>query len=85
MYEMKADDVCEDFSNDKEMFDFSNYLAKLKCYDASNKLFAGKTKDETDDVVIQDFVSLKSKMHLFLVDDNSEHKKSKSRDKNVFV
>ena len=25
MYEIKTEDVYEDFSNDKEMFDFSNY------------------------------------------------------------
>ena len=30
MYESKTDDVCETFSSDKEMFDFSNYSAKLE-------------------------------------------------------
>ena len=28
MYEIKAEDVYEDFSSDKEMFDFSNYSTK---------------------------------------------------------
>ena len=28
MYEIKTEDVYEDFSNDREMFDFSNYLTK---------------------------------------------------------
>ena len=28
MYEIKTEDVYEDFSNDKEMFDFSNYSTK---------------------------------------------------------
>ena len=37
MYEIKIEDVYEDFSSDKEKFDFSNYLTKLKYYDASNK------------------------------------------------
>ena len=32
MYEVKI----EDFTKDKEMFDFSNYSAESKCYD-SNK------------------------------------------------
>ena len=36
MYEIKIQDVYEDFSNDKEMFDFSNYSAKSKYYDNSN-------------------------------------------------
>ena len=32
-YEIKTEDVFEDFSSDKEMFDFSNYLTKSKYYD----------------------------------------------------
>ena len=31
----------EDFSNDKEMFGFSNYSTKSKYYDNSNKLVVG--------------------------------------------
>ena len=30
MYEFKTGDVYEDFSNNKEMFDFSNYATKSK-------------------------------------------------------
>ena len=45
MYE--TEDVYEDFSRDKEMFDFSNYSTKSKYYDNSNKLVILKTKDET--------------------------------------
>ena len=33
MHEIKTEDVYKDFSNDKEMFDFSNYSAKSKYYD----------------------------------------------------
>ena len=33
MYEIKTEDVYEDFRKDKEMFDFSNYSAELKYYD----------------------------------------------------
>ena len=47
MYEIKTEDVCEGFSNDKEMFDFSNYSFKSKYYDNSNKLMVGKMEDET--------------------------------------
>ena len=46
MYEIKTGDVYEDFSSDKEMFDFSNYSTKSKYYDDSNKLVTGKMKDE---------------------------------------
>ena len=77
MYEIKTEDVSEDSSNDKEMFDFSNYSTKSKYYDNSNKLVVGKMKDETAGVAIEEFVGLKPKMYLYLVDDNSEHKKSK--------
>ena len=38
MYEIKNEDIYEDFRRDKEMFDFSNYSTKLKYYDDSNKL-----------------------------------------------
>ena len=33
MHEIKTEDVYNDFSSDKEMFDFSNYLNKSKYYD----------------------------------------------------
>ena len=42
LYETKTEDVCEDYSGDKKIFDFSNYSAKSKYYDNSNKLVIGK-------------------------------------------
>ena len=62
----------EDFSKDKEMLDFSNYLSKSKYDNDSCKFGVGKMKAETSDVAIKEFVVLKPKMCLFLVDDNSE-------------
>ena len=44
MYEIKAEDVYEDFSNDKEMYDFGNFLSESKCYNYSSKLVIGKLK-----------------------------------------
>ena len=82
MYEIKTDDVYEDFSSHKEMFDFSNYSTKSKCYDNSNKLVIGKKKDKTGGVATEGFVWLKPKMYSFLVDIN-EHKKAKGVNKNV--
>ena len=41
MYEVKTEDVYEDFSKDKEIFESSNYSAKLRYYDDSNKLVVG--------------------------------------------
>ena len=82
MYEIKTEDVYEDFINNKEMFYFSNYSAKSKYYDDSNKLDIGKMKDETGGVATEDFVGLKPKMYSFLVD-NNEDKKAKNVNKNV--
>ena len=75
MYEIKTEDVYENFSRDKEMFDSSNYSAKSKYYDDSNNFVIGKMKDETSGVAIEEFVGLIPKMYSFLLGDNSEHKK----------
>ena len=42
MYEIKAENVYEDFSSDKEMSEFGNYSLKSKYYDNSNKLVIRK-------------------------------------------
>ena len=83
MYEIKTEDFYEDFSKYKAMFNFSNYSAKSIYYDNSNKLVVGKMKDETDGVANEEFFGLTQKMHSFLVDNNSEHKKAKGVTKNV--
>ena len=80
MHEIKT----EDFSSDKEMFNFSNY-SKSKHYDDSNKLVTGKKKDTTGGVTIEEFVRLKSKMYSFLLDNNSEYKKGKGVNKYVVI
>ena len=82
MYEIKSEDVFEDFSNDKEMFGFSNYSTKSKYYDNSYKVVS-KMKNETAGVAIEEFVELKLKMYLYLVNDNSEHKKAKGVNRNA--
>ena len=43
---LKSRGFFEDFSKDKEMFNFSNYLPTSKYYDDSNKLEVSKMKDE---------------------------------------
>ena len=80
MYEMKTEDVDQDFGSDKEMFDFSNYCSKSKYYDDSNKLVIRRMKDETEGVVIKEFVGLKPKTNSFFIDD-SKHKKAKDANK----
>ena len=68
MCQIETEDVYEDFSTNKEMFDLSNYSSKSKYYDNSNILVIGKMKDEIGDAAIQEFVGLKPKMYSFLVD-----------------
>ena len=84
MYEIKTEDVYEDVSSNKEIFEFSNYLTKLKYYDNSKKkkLVIRIMKDESGGVAIEKFVVLKSKMYSFLVD-NDKHKKTKGFNKNA--
>ena len=82
MYEIKTEDIYEDFSSNKELFDFSNYLTKSNFHDNSNKLVNRKLKDETGGVAIEEFIGLKPKIYSLLVD-NSEHKKAKGVNKNV--
>ena len=82
MYDIKTEDVYEDFNSDKEMFDFSNYSTKSTCYNDLNKLVIGKIKDETAGVGIKEFVGLNHKMYSFSVD-NSEDKKAKRVNRNA--
>ena len=53
MYKIKTEDVYEDFSNNKKMFEFSNYSTYSKYYDNSNKLVVATMKDETEQLVVQ--------------------------------
>ena len=71
MNEIKTENVQEDCSSDKEMFDFSNYLTKSKYYDDLNKLVIRKMKDETGSAAITEIVGLKPKISSCLVDNNS--------------
>ena len=82
MCKIKTEDVYEDYSSNKEMFDIGNYLTKSKYHDGSNKLVIGKMKNGTRGVAIKELVGLKPKMYSFLVDDNSEHNKAKGVNRN---
>ena len=59
MYEVKTEVIYEDFSNNLEMLDLSNYLTKSKYYDDLNKLVIVKMKDKTGGVTIKEFAGLK--------------------------
>ena len=73
MYEFKTEDVYEDFSKGKEVFNFNDCS---EYYDDWNKLVVGKMKDETGGFGIEEFLGLKSKMHWLFVSDSSKHEKA---------
>ena len=62
-YEIKPENVYEEFFKWKDLFDFSNYSKDLKFFDETNKKVIGKMKDEFGGVIVIEFVELKSKMH----------------------
>ena len=59
------------------MFDFSNYPEDSKFFDQANKKVIGKTKDESEGKIINEFVRLKSKMYSMLSDDGKESNTAK--------
>ena len=50
-------------------------MSMKKYYDDSNKVVIGKMKDKTAGIAIKEFVGVKAKMYLILVD-NKEQKKT---------
>ena len=77
MYEIKTEDIYQDFSNNKEIFDLSNCITMSKHYGDPNKLVIGKMQDEIARIAIEELVGLKPKKNSYLVNDNSEHKKER--------
>ena len=62
-YEIKSEDVYEEFFKHKHLFDFSNYPEDSKFFDQVNNKVIGKMKDESEGKIIGEFVGLKSKMY----------------------
>ena len=62
-YEIKSEDVCEEFFKQKHLFDFSNYPKDSKLFDLTNKNVIGKMKDKFEGKIVDEFVGLKSKMY----------------------
>ena len=69
VYEIKTEDVYEDFYKDKNLFDFSDYSQDSKFYNPVNKKVIGKMKDEFKGKIISEFVKVKN---IFLIAVESE-------------
>ena len=62
-YQIKTENVYEDFFKWKDLLDFSNYSKDSKFFDDTNKKVIVKMKDEYGGVIIDQFTGLKSKMY----------------------
>ena len=56
MSEIETETVYDDFSKNKETFDFSNDPARSKYYDDSNAFVVSTMKDEMGGVAIEEFL-----------------------------
>ena len=83
VYKIKSEDVYEDFYQDKNLFDFSDYPLNSKFFDPVNKKILGKTKDEFQGRVISEFVALKSKMYSLTDVDDEEVTKAEGVNEKV--
>ena len=80
VYEIKTEDVYEDFSNVRKCF----ILVIIRLSQNTTMIqTVGKMKDETGGFAIEEFIGLKSKMYSFLVVDNREHEELNDVNKNV--
>ena len=62
-YEIKSENVYEEFFRWKDLFDFSNYPKDSKFFNETNKKTIGKMKDELGEAIEEELVGLKSKMY----------------------
>ena len=62
-YEIKPENVYENFYQDKNLFDFTEYPLDSKLFDPVNKKVIGKIKDEFKEKIISEFVGLKPKIY----------------------
>ena len=62
-YEIKSENVYEEFFKHKHLFEFSNYPKESKFFDETNKKVIGKMKDKFGEKIVVEFVGLKSKTY----------------------
>ena len=76
-YEIKSEDVYEEFFKHKHLFDFNNYSENSKFFEETNKKVIGKMKDESKRKITDEFVGLKRKMHSMKNIDDKESNTAK--------
>ena len=86
---MKTKDIIKDLKNLEDIFDFSNLDQNHELFSKKNKKVVGKFKIETPkNVIIDEFVCLRSKAYSFKCKNNNENKNkikgiSKSQSKHI--
>ena len=73
-YEIKSEDVYEEFFTHKHLFSLSNYPKDSKFYDLVNEKVIGKMEDVFEGKITDEFVGLKSKMYSMKNIDSKESK-----------
>ena len=76
-------EVYEDFYEDKNLLDFSDYPRDSKFFDFVHKKVIGKMKDEIRREIISVFVGFKSKTYSIVSIDAKNNKKAKGVNKNL--
>ena len=76
-YEVKSENVYEEFYKQKDLFDFSNYSKDLIFYDDTNKRVIGIMKDKYAGVIIIEFIGLKAKIYALKKIDGGESSTAK--------
>ena len=84
-YEIETKDVYQDFWNDKDRFDNSDYLENSPYFDKTNKEVIGKFKDEAAGVPICEFIGLRSKMYSYMKENQKGGKTAKGIKKNIIT
>ena len=82
-YEIETEDVYQDFWNDKDKFDNSDYPESSQYFSKANKKVIGKFKDEAAGMPIKEFIGLRSKMYSYKKEDNKVEKTAKGIKKNI--
>ena len=77
VYEIRGGNVYEQCFRDKHLLDFSGYPKDSVYYDNSNKKMLGKITDGFNDINIDEFVGLKSKMYSLIACNDLEVNKAK--------
>ena len=83
VYEIKTGDFYEDFYQDNNLFDFSDYPLDSKFFDLVNKKVIGKMKDGFKRGIVSEFIGLKSKIYSLSSVDDEEVTKAKGVNKKI--